>query len=541
MDNENCVSLEKLKNETMRRTAEDEIDDILDAQSSRMGRDDDDDASTDAMKIAAIPAARTYAMQAPFQPGATSKALEHRYMMWNHVGIVRQHATVSDNSIEVEFHDAIVHHSLHLVNHMHHTMASLSTTVLALCCETPSKLVCIALGGAGGSREWAMTMPNCEEIVCVAASDKLVAVATDARFLRLFSAMGTQREILSLAGPVVALAAHGDRILATYHSSPPVSDDQQLSMLLVQTIGLSLRCRDVKLALTPGTKLAWIGYTDRGSPATCDSMGMVRIFSMRSNLWIPVCDTSTHTKGASDNFFIVEVSESTQIVRAILCRGATYPFTTPRPMVNELRMELPACDNENDQTKLEEELIRYSNFDVDGAEKILKENALKLFSLACRTEMEARAKELIEMIASPTLLPLAIKYASKLGRMHLTEKLGELLPQFEEKEKERELYDETEAAGDLLLSVPVVAQNLIQANKNSSSAFVPVIIISNIPFIANCYGSIDSCLFCRTETTLDQSTQTQSIQKDARSRKENGQQSVETFDGQCTGLRFTRD
>lgn len=46
--------------------------------------------------------------------------------------------------------------------------------------------------------------------------------------------------------------------------------------------------------------------------------------------------------------------------------------------------------------------------------------------------MEARAKELIEMLASPQLLPLAIKYAGKLGRIHLAEKLGELLPQFQE-------------------------------------------------------------------------------------------------------------
>lgn len=52
--------------------------------------------------------------------------------------------------------------------------------------------------------------------------------------------------------------------------------------------------------------------------------------------------------------------------------------------------------------------------------------------LACRSEMEARAKELIEMIASPALLPLAIKYASKLGRIHLAEKLSEMQPVFEE-------------------------------------------------------------------------------------------------------------
>lgn len=46
--------------------------------------------------------------------------------------------------------------------------------------------------------------------------------------------------------------------------------------------------------------------------------------------------------------------------------------------------------------------------------------------------MEARAKELIEMIASPELLTLAIKYAHQLGRIHLAEKLSELMPQFEE-------------------------------------------------------------------------------------------------------------
>lgn len=36
------------------------------------------------------------------------------------------------------------------------------------------------------------------------------------------------------------------------------------------------------------------------------------------------------------------------------------------------------------------------------------------------------------MIASPNLLPLVIKYANKLGRIHLSAKLSELMPQFEE-------------------------------------------------------------------------------------------------------------
>lgn len=92
------------------------------------------------------------------------------------------------------------------------------------------------------------------------------------------------------------------------------------------------------------------------------------------------------------------------------------------------------------------------------------------------------------MIALPSILTLATKYASKLGRIHLAEKLGELLPQFEEQEKEREKYDENQAANDLLLSTPT-AQNLIRANqgKNSTPSVVPVRCIvvhsSNIIYI----------------------------------------------------------
>lgn len=58
--------------------------------------------------------------------------------------------------------------------------------------------------------------------------------------------------------------------------------------------------------------------------------------------------------------------------------------------------------------------------------------SVNLLQLACRSENEVRAKELVEMIASPNLLPLAIKYANKLGRVHLSAKLSELMPQFEE-------------------------------------------------------------------------------------------------------------
>lgn len=366
----------------MKKTVDDEIDEFLEGASIKTGQnnEDEDDNKSDGRSTAAGHYAKTYDLQPPFQPSETPKSLEHRYMVWNHIGIVRAHSTDTENAIEVEFHDASIHHGLHMVNHLNHTMASLSSTILALCNETPSKLVCIILGGSGGSREWSMSMPNCEEILCVAASSKLVAVATDARLLRIFSAMGTQREVVSLPGPVVALAAHDDRIVVAFHGSA-ASEDQHISMMLIQTIGLSLRCRDFKIALTPNAKLTWLGFSDRGSPVACDTMGMLRMFSIRSNYWTPVCDTSNHTKGASDGHFIIEVSESQQIVRSILCRGSSYPLTTPKPMVSELKMQLPVCDIEAEQSQLEEALVRNSIFNVEDTDKNIKEIAIKLFAV----------------------------------------------------------------------------------------------------------------------------------------------------------------
>ncbi len=45
-----------------------------------------------------------------------------------------------------------------------------------------------------------------------------VAVATDRRMLRLFTLGGIQREIISLPGPVVAMAGHLNQLLVAYHS-----------------------------------------------------------------------------------------------------------------------------------------------------------------------------------------------------------------------------------------------------------------------------------------------------------------------------------
>lgn len=69
-----------------------------------------------------------------------------------------------------------------------------------------------------GSKEWSVDLPEGEEALAVAAGKGWVAVATDTRNLRLFTVAGTQREVVSLPGPVVCVGGYRNRLLTVFHS-----------------------------------------------------------------------------------------------------------------------------------------------------------------------------------------------------------------------------------------------------------------------------------------------------------------------------------
>lgn len=86
-------------------------------------------------------------------------------------------------------------------------------------------------------------------------------------------------------------------------------------------------------------------------------------------------------KNVSDTFFPLAVSEAHQIVRAILCRTASYPPVTPKPMITELKMQIPLCDLDAEKAQLEEALIRFVAMKADNSQRLMKEMAMKLFAV----------------------------------------------------------------------------------------------------------------------------------------------------------------
>lgn len=346
-------------------------------------------------------------------------------MVWNDVGVVTCYKSEDeeDSTIEANFHDVTIHHSLHINNYLHHTMAALSNEALALACPAlegePSKLVVVALQGWGsGNKEWTVDLPVGEEAVALAAGSCFVALATSTRRLRIFMVGGTQREVLSLPGPVVAMNGFGNNLAIAYHSGLGANDDQNMNLMWIRVCGPHLKSHTSPLPLSPASNLSWLGFTDLGSPVAMDAEGVLNIYDRKSTLWKVGCDTTTLSKGKFDHYFIIGIDESTRSVRCILCKGSHYPPVTPKPVPVEIELNAPLCEPQSEKSEREAKIWQFGSDPIDE-----KEALLSLIALACRNNTEYRAVDVCEQIGSQKVIELAIRYAARMRNMALANKL----------------------------------------------------------------------------------------------------------------------
>ncbi|KAK0078713.1 hypothetical protein PV325_002159 [Microctonus aethiopoides] len=381
-------------------------------------------------------------LQSSFQPGSTPIHLLSRFMVWNDIGIVKCYTNEDsdESTIEVEFHDTSIHHSMHMVNYLRHTLAALSSQALALSCQSndgnPSKLVVIALQGWGnGNKEWSIELPEDEQSQCIAAGNNFIALGTSRRNIRLFMIGGVQREIIAVPGPIVSMNALDSHLIVAYHTGIGASKDQHMNLMWIQIRGENLKSRTITLPLSPSSELIWLGLTDNGSPIIMDTEGVIKIFHKKSNLWRVAADTDKQCKGKIDHYFIIGVSEKEKCVRCILCKGSHYPATSPRPNVIEIPLIVPLCEIESDKTQKEAPLWQIGSVPSDEAVALFA-----LIGYACKMNAEYRVVDLCQYIAPQSIIEMAITYAGKSGRMALANKLQNIA---EEKNRKRdEVADE---------------------------------------------------------------------------------------------------
>ncbi|XP_055010369.1 WD repeat and HMG-box DNA-binding protein 1 [Boleophthalmus pectinirostris] len=414
-----------------------EDDNSLDTGSLKLGGqkfpDDDDDGGSSIAPPAGPPVSLRPVYEGPmptppqraFQPGSTPAHLTHRFMMWNSVGIVRGYNDEPENAIDVEFHDSAVHHGMHLSNALGHAIADISQEAVLLACpstdQLASKLLCVHFSSWDTHKEWVVDLPRGEDARALCLGRGFVAVATSALLLRLFTIGGLQREVFSLSGNVVCVSAHGQQLCVVYHRGTGFDGDQALG---VQLLSLSQKKRlilDQPLPLSPRSTLSWMGFTAEGTPCSVDSEGVVRMLNRSlGNTWTPVCNTRDTCKSKSDHYWVIGVHEE-QFWRSVLLHHH-FGFLSSSGF---------EVDHEAQSQSLREQ----------------QELLMKMFALSCKLDREFRCVELAQMMTQ-NVVTLAIKYASRSGKMRLAQRLSEIALEKtrddEDDEEDREEEEEEE-------------------------------------------------------------------------------------------------
>lgn len=101
-------------------------------------------------------------------------------------------------------------------------------------------------------------------------------------------------------------------------------------------------------------QLAWLGFSEEGNPYCYDSSGYLYGRFSRS-IWSPISSLRATLSHKSDNYWLVGISERTQMVKAVLCRASKYPNVLPRPNISVIAMNMPLCDPDSEKTKLEQD------------------------------------------------------------------------------------------------------------------------------------------------------------------------------------------
>ncbi|CAH8475732.1 unnamed protein product [Schistosoma curassoni] len=217
-------------------------------------------------------------LQKAFQSGATPLGFRERFMVWNRIGIVTQFRDTAEyqseddasnqfsgGSIEVEFHDNSLHHSLRLSNSSGYSMADLSLTALLLASKGSddpnlddlndaeqnelydlSRIAILPLDVGSSnigdaSVEWTTTLPPGElcDAVCLVTeegNDKTespgyAVVATSKCLLRIFTQPSPSSsvahssnlrllQINKLGLPPISLSGHHTVVLASHPNNP---------------------------------------------------------------------------------------------------------------------------------------------------------------------------------------------------------------------------------------------------------------------------------------------------------------------------------
>ena len=408
------------------------------------------------------------APQGVLQSSSTPAKNDRRFLVWNLTGMVISRDENVFSAIEVDFNDTEKHRTMRLTDRYGFSMAALDDAAVVFGCRAnnghPSTIVYRPLASWAPNSEWQVQLEAGEEALAVALGFKFCAVATSARYMRVFSHTGAQRAVFSVAGPLVTIAAAGGLLALVFHSGRAVgAEDQGMELVLydMREAARPVRLSSGPLALSEGATLHWVGFSESGVLTTVDSSGVVRSCLRSYGFeWVPILNCAALKKSKAEHHWVVGVTDSAMM--CVICKGDDpYPATLPRPVISALPLAIPvACSEPADPTLERERLLcqllldefRAVSSDEGTADdpevqsQILRgftkldSQTVKLIAAACKAERNARALDLATQLQLPKSLTSALKLVNHYKIAPLAERIAMLMEaKYDEGERDVEL------------------------------------------------------------------------------------------------------
>ncbi|KAJ1829288.1 DNA polymerase alpha accessory factor Mcl1 [Coemansia sp. RSA 2599] len=401
-----------------------------------------------------------------FQPGATPWIGDRRYLAFNMVGsVVAIAQDEMHNSVEIEFFDKSMHRDIHFSDSFRYSLAALSeagclfaTTTRELANdgslrgiskpsdaseEEASVVAFRAFASWAASSDWTLALPTREHPRCIAVSSAGAAVVTSLGMLRLLTCGGVQCHVESVPGRVVTCSAHNDMLLLIYETHG------ELEYLLMAINGQSKFAAGA-CPVSPSSSIVWAGFSEEGHPAVCDSRGILRVlhryWTPRDACWVPVLDTRRVSKSRGRREAYWPVALSARQLMVATCRGRSRYPSFPRPILDELDIDIPLLQPDSQPSQLESRLLAYAIFHEQqaaeaertgqeypgGRSSLVRDELeqdkllLRLVQLACKADRSQRAIDLALMIHLEQSFDAAIKIAIHQKQSQLAERLMRL-------------------------------------------------------------------------------------------------------------------
>lgn len=284
---------------------------------------------------------------------------ENRYMKFNSHGFIRHFRNTESNQINVQYFDSTVHPTVEFPNERDYSYADLSANALLF--ASGRSLSCVHFDKQHEENEWSIQMPKGEQIRAICLGDAFVAVATSNRLIRFYTLNGTQHAPLSIPGPIQALVASNQTLVAVYHSMLPLPGEQSLDAMIIDVnlefkSIVNLEFSPIRLPLTSGSTLRWIGFSDEGTLCMFDSAGSLKLFKNGLGLsWLEVANLFQQV--TAEGVFVISVSDLLQQVRCVLSHKSRYPSPETVPVMQNLNFNLSLCKTANPVNELEEKNI----------------------------------------------------------------------------------------------------------------------------------------------------------------------------------------